>query len=190
MKEVTVPFVASGLACALLSACMSLPQPSDKESRNVTNADLEQRVRVLEDHAALKAVVDRFSNLADAKDVKSQSLLFTEDATVVSYLGGQQVSSLKGREQIGRAFGAYLANFDAVYHHNGQQTVEIRGDRATGVSYCYVVLVATKAGKSTATSSGVTYNDEYVRRDGSWLIAKRTSHFVWRDVSEVTAAPR
>jgi hypothetical protein len=30
----------------------------------------------------------------------------------------------------------FLANFSAVYHHNGKQTVDIRGDRATGVSYC------------------------------------------------------
>ncbi|TFZ02966.1 hypothetical protein EZ313_17230 [Ramlibacter henchirensis] len=30
--------------------------------------------------------------------------------------------------------------------------------------------------------------DQYVRRGGNWLIAKRTSHFVWRDVREVAAA--
>ena len=151
---------------------------------------LEQRVQVIEDRAALKALVDTFSNLADAKDVKSQVLLFTEDATVDSYVGGALTSSLKGREQIGQRFGEFLANFNAVYHHNGQQIVDIRGDRASGVSYCYVVLVATKAGKTTTTSNGVTYNDEYARRGGKWLIAKRTSHFVWRDVREVAAAPR
>jgi hypothetical protein len=67
--------------------------------------------------------------------------------------------------------------------------VDIRGNRATGVSYCYVVPVATKGGKTTTTSNGVTYNDEYVRR-GGWFLAKRTSHFVWRDVREVAAAPR
>jgi ketosteroid isomerase-like protein len=149
---------------------------------------LEKRLQALEDRAALKELVDTFSNLADAMDVNSQLSLFTEDATVDSYVGGALVSSLKGREQIGQGFGAYLANFHAVYHHNGQQTVSIRGDRATGVSYCFVVLVGTKDGKTTTTSSGVTYNDEYVRRTGRWLIAKRTSHFVWRDVREVAAA--
>lgn len=61
-------------------------------------------------------------------------------------------------------------------------------DRATGVSYRLVVLAATKDGKTTTTTSGVTYNNEYVRRDGDWLIEKRTSHLVWRDVSEVAEA--
>jgi hypothetical protein len=173
-------FIAAALGLGLLGACTSVQQPAGKLS-------LEQRVQSIEDRAALKALVDTFSNLADAKDVKSQVLLFTEDATVDSYVGGALTSSLKGREQIGQRFAEYLANFNAVYHHSGQQTVDIRGDRATGVSYCFVVLVATKDGKTTTTSSGVTYNDEYVRRGGNWLIAKRTSHFVWRDLREVAA---
>ncbi|WP_420849323.1 hypothetical protein [Ramlibacter henchirensis] len=46
---------------------------------------------------------------------------------------------MKGREHIGQRFGEYLANFNTVYHHNGQQTVDIRGDHATGVSCCLVV---------------------------------------------------
>ena len=29
---------------------------------------------------------------------------------------------------------------------------------------------------------GVRYNDHYVRKDGKWLIAQRTSNFMWQDV--------
>lgn len=68
---------------------------------------LEQRVQIIEDRAALKALVDTFSNLADAKDVKSQVLLFTEDATVDSHVGGSLTSSLKGREEIGQRFSEF-----------------------------------------------------------------------------------
>jgi hypothetical protein len=67
-----------------------------------------------------------------------------------------------------------------VYHINGQQTVELNGDRATGTSYCLVVLVRTQNGKKLRTTGGVSYHDEYARDGSEWLIARRVSHFAWR----------
>jgi hypothetical protein len=138
--------------------------------------------------AALKNLVDTFSNLADQKHVDKQILLFTEDATVESFFGEQMVSSLAGREQIGAAFAGYLGNFDTVYHHNGQQTVELQGDTATGVSYCLVVLIGMENAKRIKNTSGVYYHDHYVRRGGEWLIDKRVSHFTWQERSEMPPA--
>lgn len=122
--------------------------------------------------------------------MQKQTLLFTEDAMVESYSGGQLVSSLKGRKQIGDTFGAYLANFETVYHINGQQTVELHGDRATGISYCLVTLIGTENGRKIKNTAGVYYNDEYLRRGSAWLIAKLVSHFAWRDREEMAQEPR
>ena len=155
--------------------------PLQIQAQTMTTLTAEQRLQALEDRADLKTLVDTFSNLADTKDVSAQVLLFTEDATVSSVSGGQAGSSFKGRKEIGDAFGGYLANFETVYHINGQQTVELNGDTATGTAYCLVVLIGVEAGKKIKNTSGVTYHDEYVRRDGRWLIAKRTSNFTWRD---------
>ena len=52
------------------------------------------------------------------------------------------MSSLKGRKQVGEAFGAYQVNFETVYHMNGQQTVELRGDQASGTRATEYVKVA------------------------------------------------
>jgi hypothetical protein len=153
-------------------------------------ADLAVRVQRLEDRDALKALVDTFSILADRKDVARQVLLFTEDATVESRSGGAPGSVLRGRQQIGQAFGAFLANFSTVYHVNGQQAVTIDGDRATGTSYCLVVLIGAENGRPVRQTMGVRYDDEYVRRGGAWLIAKRTSHFDWRDRADVAPPAR
>lgn len=149
------------------------------------NMSLEQRIQRLEDQAALKRLVDTFSNLADEKDVASQMHLFTEDATVDTYFGDTLFASMRGREEIGRVFSSFLANFENVYHINGQQTVEIDGDRATSCHYCMVVLIATVEGKKQTNTNGVIYKDEYVRRDGQWLIAKRLARFAWRDQREL-----
>ena len=133
-----------------------------------------------DDQLALKKLVDTFSNLADVKDVKSQMDLFTDDAEVHSK-AGEHVSVMKGKEQIGKAFADYLALFDVVYHLNGQQTVEIDGDTATGISYCFVTLI----GNGKRNQSGVRYHDTYVKQNGKWLIKRRESNFMFTTVEDM-----
>lgn len=148
--------------------------------------NIEQRIQRLEDQAALKHLVDTFANLADNKDVASQMLLFTEDATVNTYFGDTLFASMTGRDEIAQVFSGFLANFETVYHINGQMTVEIDGDHATADHYCQVVLISTVADKKFKNTNGVIYKDEYIRLDGQWLIAKRVARFTWRDQSELT----
>jgi negative regulator of replication initiation len=153
-----------------------------KVSANDRNA---KNMKEIEDKLALKELVDTFSVLADKKETQKQTLLFTEDATVESFSDGQPTSSLKGRKQIGETFASFLNNFETVYHINGQQTVTINGDKATGVSYCLVTLIGDENGKKMKSTMGVIYNDEYVRQNGNWLIAKRRSNFAWREKQEL-----
>lgn len=134
----------------------------------------------IEDQLMLKRLVDTFSNLADVKDVDSQILLFTEDAEVISK-NGEKDFVLKGREEIGKAFAGYLALFDLVYHLNGQQTVDINGDTATGISYCFVTLI----GQGKKNQSSVRYHDTYVRQNRRWLIKKRESDFVFTTIEDM-----
>lgn len=142
---------------------------------------LNQKLQELENVRALRELVDTFSILADKKDIRTQILLFTEDATVDSYLGDQLVSSLKGTKEMGDAFEAYLSNFETVYHFNGQHKVSIHGNKAEGTLYSLVDLISVEDGKKIKTTSGVYYSDEYVCENGKWLIAKRTSIFAWQD---------
>jgi len=147
--------------------------------------DLTMKINEIEDRIAIKNVVDTFSILADVKDTKTQALLFTENATVESLVNGQAGMKLSGRKQIGDTFGAYLSNFEAVYHINGQQSITLNGDKATAISYCMVALIGTENNNRMKTSMGVYYNDEFVKEKGHWLISKRTSNFVWQDRQEI-----
>jgi len=142
----------------------------------------EERLKEIEDRMALKALVDEFSILADKKDISNQLLLFTENAKVETMNNGKAVSALAGHKQIGEAFTNFLSLFEVVYHINGQQTVNIIGDKASGISYCEVTLIGEQNGKKMKTKMGVHYKDEYVKQNGKWLIANRQSTFAWRDV--------
>jgi hypothetical protein len=151
----------------------------------MTQTNLEKRIEELENVRALRELVDNFSILADKKEVWKQTELFTKDATVESYANGTLVSSLKGTEQIGKAFDSFLANFETVYHINGQHVVSINGDKAEGTLYCRVDLISSENGKKINNASAVSYKDEYIYENGQWLIAKRTSNFVWSDRQEL-----
>ena len=72
----------------------------------------------------------------------------------------------------------HLLSFQIVYHLNGQQTVEIKGDNATGISYCFVTLI----GDGKKNQDSVRYNDTYVKQNGKWLIKKRVSDFMFTSV--------
>ncbi len=136
----------------------------------------------IQNQLALKHLVDHFSNLADVKDVDAQLPLFTEDANVTTYIGGELFADMHGREEIGQVFKSFLANFHTVYHLNGQHTVDIDGDKAEGINYCQVTLIADKDGKNEIQTHGVRYQDSYVKINGEWLIAKRVANFMFSDV--------
>ncbi len=146
---------------------------------------LEQRIQLIEDQIAIKGIVDTFSNLADVKDIDTQMTLFSDDAVVETYFGDTLFASMKGRKEIGSVFSNFIANFEIMYHMNGQCVVEVDGDTATSEHYCIVLLVSDDQGKKMQNFNGVTYRDEYARVDGKWLITKRVSKFVWRNISDM-----
>ena len=162
----------------LLLTTISFAQKMEKKS-------IEQRIAAIEDKMAIKHVVDAFSNLADTKEIDKQVLLFTEDGTVTSISNGQSSTRLKGREQLKQAFKGFLSNFHTVYHQNGQQTINLQGDKAEAVSYCRVILVRKQNDKATKTTLYTIYKDAFVKENGEWRIKERTSNFVHREVEEV-----
>jgi len=170
-------FITTLFACILLST-ITFAQKMEKNS-------IEQRLDAIEDKMAIKYVVDEFSNLADTKEIDKQVLLFTEDGEVESITNGQS-NILKGREQLKQAFSGFLANFHTVYHQNGQQTINLQGDKAEATNYCRVILVGKQNDKEMKTTLYVIYKDSFVKQNGKWLIAHRLSNFVWRETTPVT----
>lgn len=142
-------------------------------------------IQELEDRMALKELVDLISIFADKKDVQSQVQLFTEHALSETIIGDTSILKLKGREEMKHAFTGFLKDFDTVYHINGQQKVTINGDNAVGTSYCTATLIGSENGKKMKTTVGITYQDDFIRENNCWLIAKRIGIFEWQEKSEI-----
>jgi ketosteroid isomerase-like protein len=139
----------------------------------------------LEDRISLKELVDTISILGDKKDFNAQVQLFSEDAVSETFAAGKPILKLTGRSEMAEAFGNFLRDFETVYHFNGQQVVTLDGDCATGTVYCLVTLIGDEKGTKMTSTIGVIYEDQYVRGDHGWLVAKRTGHFNWQEKREV-----
>ena len=90
-----------------------------------------------------------------------------------------------GREQLKQAFSGFLSNFHTVYHQNGQQTINLQGNKAEATSYCRVILVGKQGEKEMMTTMYTIYKDILAKENGKWHIKHRTSNFVHREVEEV-----
>ena len=176
------------IAAGLFAACVVVGQPMFAEAAPPASAT--DTVQVLADKMALKELVDTFSILADQKDGLAQIPLFTKDAVVENYMDGKLAQSIQGNEKIGKVFDDFLKTQDTVYHMNGQQVFNVDGDRATGICYCFVVLVYMDAdGTKIKRMNGMRYEDAYVKEDGTWKIAKRKAFFTWADYAPLGVQP-
>lgn len=174
MKRKLAIFVLMGMMAISFSAC------SQNNNAEAKITELETEIQKLNDVNEIKMLQEQFANLADQKNAAAQMDLFTENAQVILNIEGQQMT-LDGAEQIEEAFANTLNNTDILYHMNGQGTIEVNGDIATGIAYCRVVLIDTEDGITTHTDEGVRYTDEYIRQNGKWLISKRISDFMFVD---------
>jgi hypothetical protein len=88
----------------------------------------------LADRLAIRELVDAYAHCADCRDAHGQKSLFTEDTHFVVYMDGQgsePTQVLDGREALTPVFDD-LNNYQATMHFNGQSTIALDGDRATG----------------------------------------------------------
>ncbi|MEO3745227.1 nuclear transport factor 2 family protein [Plantactinospora sp. B5E13] len=148
---------------------MSNPNPSPKQAA---------------DRLAIRELVDAYAHLADRRDAQGQAALFTDDARLAVYDSGpdttEPVQTLNGRDQLAAAF-ASLGNYDKTTHFNGQSTVTVDGDRATGETYCLAHHLWTEEGQRTLMVMSIRYQDTFVRQGGRWLFAERRLITDWVD---------
>jgi hypothetical protein len=89
------------------------------------------------DRLAIRELFDAYAHCADRRDAEGQKALFTVDTRFAVYMdgeGSEPTYVLEGRDALAPVF-ADLNRYEATTHFNGQSTVEIDKNRATGESY-------------------------------------------------------
>jgi hypothetical protein len=138
------------------------------------------------DRVAIRELFDAYAHCADRRDSEGQKALFTEDTHFVVYMNGEgtePTQELNGREALTPVF-ADLNRYEATTHFNGQSTVALDGDRATGESYCLAHHLLTEDGKRTVMVASLRYIDTFAKSDGRWLFAERNLYVDWTETRD------
>src|ERR1700687_2791179 len=122
-------------------------------------------------------------------DAEGQKALFTEDTHFVVYMDGQGSAPsqvVDGREALTPVFDD-LNRYQATMHFNGQSTISLDGDRATGESYCIAHhLSVGDDGQRTMMIASMRYLAAFVKQDGEWLFAERRLMVNWTETRPST----
>ena len=128
---------------------------------------------LLEDRLALRELVDRYARIPDDRDYALVDVLFTEDGTLVG-----PGFELVGRENIRQGMQA-IERYSATLHSMHGHLAEIRGDKASGDTWCIANHIHEKAGLPHKLDWGIRYKDRYQRRDAGWQISHRELVLIW-----------
>jgi hypothetical protein len=134
------------------------------------------------DRLAIRELFDAYAHCADRRDAKGQMALFTADTRFLVYMdakAAEPTQELHGRESLAPVFDD-LNQYEATTHFNGQSTIALDGDQASGESYCLAhhVSVAEDGSRSLMIAS-IRYLDQFVKQDSSWLFAERKLLVDW-----------
>jgi len=135
------------------------------------------------DRLAIRELVDAYAHCADRREAEAQKALFTEDTHFLVYMNGvgtEPTEDLHGKEQLTPVFAA-LKQYDVTMHFNGQSTVTVDGERATGETYCIAHHVFTAVGERKIMLAYLRYLDTFVRQGDTWLFADRNLYLEFSD---------
>ena len=142
------------------------------------------------DRLALRELFDSYARCADRRDATGQKALFTVDTRFAVYMDGPETEPsyvLEGREALTPVFDD-LNRYQATMHFNGQQTVAIDGDRATGESYTIAHHVFTEDGERRIMVAWLRYLDVFTKIDGAWYFAERELILDWSETRALNSS--
>ncbi|MDN3028333.1 nuclear transport factor 2 family protein [Streptomyces sp. S.PB5] len=142
------------------------------------------------DRLAIRELVDTYAHCADRRDAKGQMALFAEDARFLVFMdatAAEPTQALQGRSSLAPVFDN-LNSYQTTTHFNGQSTISLVGDRASGESYCLAHHVSvTEEGQRTLMIASIRYLDEFVKgAGGEWLFAERRLMVDWTETRPST----
>src|ERR1700733_3107073 len=116
------------------------------------------------DRLAIRELFDAYAHCADRRDAEGQKALFTVDTRFAVFMSGEGTEPtyvVEGRETLTPIF-ADLNQYEATTHFNGQSTVALNDDHATGESYTIAHHLFTADGERKIMIASLRYIDRFV----------------------------
>jgi ketosteroid isomerase-like protein len=133
------------------------------------------------DRLAIRELIDAYAHCADRRDCEGQMALFTEDTRFLVFMDVKAPApdqTVTRRADLRPVFEA-LRQYEATTHFNGQSTIALNGDGATGESYCLAHHVQVQDGRRSLMVASIRYLDRFIKQDGRWLFSERRLLVDW-----------
>jgi uncharacterized protein (TIGR02246 family) len=169
---------------------LALVLPACAPQHDQTLAELQKRVRQLEDEKAIREVIIRYGEYLDARDYASYASLFASDGVWTggfgSFTGPAAIQEML-EKNLGKPEEGFINKSN--FHLNTTVVVEVDGDTAKARSR-YLFFTASPENRPVVAIAG-RYVDDFVRENGEWKIKRRITHGVipWRDGNDPNLPP-
>jgi hypothetical protein len=149
-------------------------------------ADIERRLRAIEDRQEIYDVMMRYALGLDTSDPELYASVFTEDAYLnvagIEYRGHKTIKDMIAGFRARADFSKRVPDphgliFGPVRHVVTNLSMSIKGDTATAESYSVEIASGGRNEKGQGQFQKIInvcrYQDDLTKRTGKWLIAKR-----------------
>ncbi|MBT2189105.1 nuclear transport factor 2 family protein [Sphingobium nicotianae] len=136
---------------------------------------LADRVRVLEDQQAIRAVLIQYGDYLDAQDYGHYAALFAKDGVWTGGYGtatGPAAIQALMEKSMGKPAPGFINR--TKFHLMATEQIAVTGDTAT-VRSRFTVFTADADGRPAPSRAG-RYVDAFVREPGGWRIKRRTTY--------------
>lgn len=135
-------------------------------------------LEILKTKEELRELIDAYASLGDEKKIAQMVGLFTPDTNYKVYMNGALVGNTDGRDNLEKEFSGHASVVKTYFTLNGQHTVKIDGNTATGVSFTQIKMIRESDGKDILSDYSVRYDDNYIFQEGKWFIKERVAYFL------------
>ncbi|RFS20091.1 nuclear transport factor 2 family protein [Chitinophaga silvatica] len=143
--------------------------------------NIEQKIAEAEDRLAIRELVDNYAFYADSRNAQGQMDLFTEDTIFEVYYDPKSATPsqvIKSRKDLFPVFDN-LNTYNATMHFNGQSTVQLSGEEATGITYCMAHHLTITDGIQKLMVAAIRYEDKFIKHEEKWLFSERKLMVEW-----------
>ena len=136
---------------------------------------MSQRLEMLLDKFEIQELITAYAHAIDGQDFGALDDLFTADAQI-DYTASGGIKG--GLEEIKPFLRGALPMFKATQHFVTNPLIKLAGDTATSRSLLFNTMTMEQDSGTQTLLIGAWYNDELIRTDEGWRIAKR-----WQDLA-------
>ncbi len=123
---------------------------------------------------AIRELIDAYAFFADHREPDEQAALYAEDGRTLVYndpAASEPAQVLTGHAEHVEGF-RVLSQYAATMPFNGQSSIRLDGDSATGETYTLArPLLDSEEGRALLVLF-VRYKDSFIKRDGIWRFAE------------------